>query len=433
MIGGMLLALSLAPFVQDARAEPPSLARFPDWGERDAEGRWALFARDLAQDDDAANAWQPFLAEVGAHTLLEWIVMTQPKAWSGARSALARADAPQWIRASVFRLASADSHAAQNAKNDLTQHAGAFLGWLGLHPEARRGAAATLADGLDAAPNRGAAAAYLAPLSHTELFGALAAEAPVEFGDALTAAPGVVYVQAVERAIATVAATSERSPILVENLLAVALGPNPSLAAAACLAFTHFPAQDIPDGELATLAKRANAPPAVRELAFLAASYGRHPRAWVRLHLPALDPTHPHWRAALSRLAEVGDAFTVDYLAPLAPERLAPIDRELLEVAREQIAARLAQDTTSLAAGIEAQLERAAWADLTCAPIEMVLVRWTLDHIRPAAGDDEVHSILTDLASGYEPTESVGTSITLGFVGGMQPRVRMYARRLLAE
>ena len=80
----MLFALLLVPSVQDAAFEPPSLARFPDWEERDAEGRWALFARDLAQGDDAANAWQPFLAEVGEHTLLEWIVTTQPKAWSGA-------------------------------------------------------------------------------------------------------------------------------------------------------------------------------------------------------------------------------------------------------------------------------------------------------------------------------------------------------------
>ena len=92
MIGRMLLPLFCLPFGQEPGAargpeatEAPSIARFPDWEERDAEGRWALFARDLALDDDAAIAWRPFLAEMGDHVLLEWIVMTQPKAWSGSR------------------------------------------------------------------------------------------------------------------------------------------------------------------------------------------------------------------------------------------------------------------------------------------------------------------------------------------------------------
>ena len=51
---------------------------------------------------------------------------------------------------------------------------------------------------------------------------------------------------------------------------------------------------------------------AIRESALMAFSSISHPQVYVRLHELALETDHPAWPAAISRLNDLGDEFTLE-------------------------------------------------------------------------------------------------------------------------
>lgn len=429
---GLLTALGIAPAAAQERA--PSLALFPDWHERDGEGRWSLYLADRAAHPDRDDAaWVSFLAEQAEWTVLEWIATTEASSRSGALRALEDGDAPQWLRAADFRMRFADSHASAGARTALERHPDLFAAWAAgfadrLAPETRR-----LYDSLPRprgpVPDPGR---YLPPYTDDELFEPVASAArAVPFGERLRAAPGEVYHHQVQRAVAALEQVRTRSRAVLEGLLAAARHADLPTAQAACLAFSHLHAEDVPVGALLELAGEAVAEPARREAAFLGATYGEPARIHVLLLSIVTDPAHPHWAAAVSRLGDLGDGFTAMWLDCLDASRQSESQRELLAETR----ARLPRGEHPVApSSVRWMLERAAYAELTAAPFRDELTAYTKGVLArlPAAGDDTgavdaVLAALAGLRDGYDPTAGFEEDLQ----ALMRERVRGDARAIL--
>jgi hypothetical protein len=88
----------------------------------------------------------------------------------------------------------------------------------------------------------------------------------------------------------------------------------------AWLAFTRAPGQAIPMREAIAVIDDTSQPAAVRAAAVMAISFAQaeQPRAWAKLHEIARQPDHPGFPSAVSRLADIGEEFTLAHLRRVA-------------------------------------------------------------------------------------------------------------------
>ena len=155
----------------------------------------------------------------------------------------------------------------------------------------------------------------LPPLDAAAIYGPL--DAPDELrdlGDAANAEKGLAYRHRVEFAIMTLSASLRPASRWTDRLNALFDHPDAGIRQSAILAYSKIGPDRVLEA-LIHIARDASQPKQVRESAALSASFSHHPRAWIFLHEVALDPTKDHWSAAISRLGDVGDAFTVELLS----------------------------------------------------------------------------------------------------------------------
>ncbi len=376
-----------------------------EWSRRDLEGRWALMTRRLEVDPARATEWVSFLAARGELELLEWIAIYRPRAFHNMKvgATLARLGAPQWVRVAVWNLQSVDGHTIASAEARLLlERPGEVLAWFREHPSAATGKATVVLQRLERLGVARASAAHLLPpldrhevLRHLEPPGALE-----DFGDRVRAEPGTVYTHQVARAIDGAVAMKRPPPDVVEQLGRLGEHAHVGVAQRAYLAHANLPSELIPRARLLAAARDPSRPDRVREAALLGVSYADHPEVYLALHHVAMAPGHPAWRAAVSRLGDVGDEFTLTQtrLEDLDQASHAFLERELHRI-RERLAATGKDHAAVLVRQVARRLLRAAWADLTGDVLEVTLVPWTLESIRAHANDPAVRKKLRDLLS----------------------------------
>ncbi len=148
---------------------------------------------------------------------------------------------------------------------------------------------------------------------------------------------------------------------------------------------------------------------------------------YLRLHNAVAAADGDDWSDALATLAAAGDAFTLEQLgqldrADLDAEQLAQLDRALAT-----LQARLPDGQDALPPeAITWRLERAAFADLMCDPMEATLPAWTRADIARRLDDPAVRAEVQRLAGGYTPTIEVATMFS-----SLGERVPVYARQIL--
>jgi hypothetical protein len=154
------------------------------------------------------------------------------------------------------------------------------------------------------------------------------------------------------------------------------------------------------------------------------------PPEWLQLHLTSIRvPGSPDWRNALITLKEVGDGISVEYLRKLDSSKLADDNRRALEDTIAVIQMRMEhEDDATTVALLQTRLERAAYADLMCHPMEGTLVPWTLKFISARAGHPQVRAKLMQLRSNYAPAANTETAFS-----SMTERVPDYITRLLKD
>jgi hypothetical protein len=172
----------------------------------------------------------------------------------------------------------------------------------------------------------------------------------------------------------------------------------------------------------------------VRSAAFLALSYRAidQPRAWALLHTVARSPGHPAWETSLTRLADLGDGFSLEWLEGVTPQSLdqmAVLDREKVRL-RRRLAAR---DEVQESAGLRVMLERTAWVDLSCHPLESPRGRWMHAWLARRAAREPVHSELERILADYagDPSLDTKNEINTSLRASLAGRVRAYVRAAL--
>lgn len=397
------------------------------WNTLDLEARWVLFKKSKAP----GAHWAQFLAERKEEELLEWIVISDT--WSDFGPRLAAMDSPRWIRATCWNSENPDSHSLESAEKTLLLRSPLVLDWLDKNPKALRGKLQKLRAGLEkqARGKREDSARYLPALDPAAVLRHLDAPARVvEFGERPRAQPRRVYLHQVERAIQAMLNGGFFAARWRRKLLALTSHPVPAVRRAAYLAFSRVPAQFIPHGVFLDRARRVQHAPE-RGWALLAFSYAGHPRVFSVLHEYARQPENAAWQSAVSRLGDIGNGFTVAWLAALKEAELGEPARDLLARQLTRIRARIkATKPMTVARQLRDLLERAAWAGARDLELADQLVAWTRERIRSVATAAEVRRQLRILAAAYVTPRHLGDA---EFRARFRQLVRGYASELLAK
>lgn len=291
---------------------PSPLIANSDWAQRDLEGRWVFYTRSVREDAKRQDPWIKLLAKEKEWDLLELISVYEGN--RAAADALMRAKAPQWRRNQLWHLVGISTHGLGGAKTTLQEvEPGLTLAWLRLHRERLPMAGRQLLLEMEKAGTvaTGDAGPLSAPFDREEVFRHLSPpDVVLHIGAAARTRPGRTYVHQVERALTGLTRTTNRPEDHIERVTRLSSHPVPEVRRAALLAWASLDRTRMPLDRIVVQAADAVEPKEVREAAVMAISYSQTPGAWLALHLVAEDPEHPGWRAALSRLGTVGNAFS---------------------------------------------------------------------------------------------------------------------------
>jgi len=217
---------------------------------------------------------------------------------------------------------------------------------------------------------------------------------------------------------------------LRDEVLSLTRSLNPKLRLAAYRTLARLRPEEVPLRELFHVVHDMALPDSERVAALRAWTRGPHPEVYVRLHVLAWNVDHPGWSVVMERLAELGDRFTIQRLSNLGFE----LDETRATIHRQTVARIRAELSTREGAGqVQALLERAAWADLQCHPLETELVRWTQETITAWTENESAVQVLMRLQRDYEPTPDVLSPMLGGIGDNYARRVRAYALRLLPD
>jgi hypothetical protein len=116
------------------------------------------------------------------------------------------------------------------------------------------------------------------------------------------------------------------------------------------------------------------------------------------LHLAAVGTNDTEAKAALLKLAELGDEFTLAWLERHPPRTTSPERSALAQKTQEQIRHRVQTTPSAPEKLVYPRLLRTAVADLTCNALEVELKGFAWDWIRRQATNDAVRAELRQLA-----------------------------------
>lgn len=408
---GIPTGVEPAPFpgtIAETTAEQD--VEFPpdDWDERDLEGKWVWYRSDVklarklgrrigpvsregeVPPPDRTEVLIPRLFDIEDYEFLEFLATYDDYAgfWL-IGNGLADRRNPRWVRCSVWRVVEqfGSGSAAQNTLQKTDP--GKVRGWLEKYPEVNRGMVKEIYDGI-AGEELGLAPIaaedpgdLLPPLDPDEVLKHLvAAETLAEFGDRKRAEKGVVYRHQVLRAIQGLLNGRVFDPKRVDQLLALAAHGDAEIQRAALLAFTRFDPERIPFRRLLAMAERDGDLQEMREAALLAFSYSNHPKVFHELHDIALDTRNDLWEAAMSRLRDLGDDFTLQVLEPVRKELS---DGRLLDIYKRlerDLQARDFDEEDAQYLNVLGILRQAAWREGEEDEFDRRLVEWTVALLR---------------------------------------------------
>ena len=385
--------------------------------------RWREFVAHIESDPAKNNAAIAAAREQKDFEFLEQIALYTRSAEAACRE-LAQADAPGWPRCAAWCLAKkSDSHTYQAARDLLLGQPELALGWFQANPP-RNVHERNLLTELEAKePMPRADSRYLPAFDPQVVFAALEPNAVSVLGEADRTI-------AIERALEGYAHLFEHDEPWRAWVLALTRHADDRVKSAAYRAMTRFQALEVPIAQLWNAVEDASIAPAMRELALLSFSFGSPIATYARLHGVANDPSHPAWRTAVSRLGDVGDEFTLVIFDELSHTELLAIERAQLDTERKRVDERLAGQDGERAKRVQGLLERAAWADLTCHPLEQRIVGSMMQTLEGWAVTQAVRDELRTLSTSYTPVEEELDHVDPQV---MTRRVRKYAHKLAQD
>ena len=375
-------------------AQPPVALK--KWQEYDSEGRWLLYLDAVKTNPDKRGDWLAFLVQQREFQLLEWLALYEPDAFKthGVGDLLEKNSAPQWLRVAVWHVtapyATVSGHSRQTA-NDIVvnQRPGTALDWLLHHRKNienwKSGVDSCLKELLK--PEKGTirrdSKRLLPPLKAADVFQHLDPEISVEsFGDSRKAQEGVVYEHQVIRAINGVTVNSLGDEKLIQKVRAMTQHGNVNIRHAALLAMTYFIPKTSPLDKLEDLqafVQDTRQPAKVREAALMAISYHKHPSVLLQLHKIAMDPNHVCWGAAVSRIGDLAQPFSVELLQQVPTENLSAESVQLLTKVLSSLKKANANKVAAISAvKIKSAIEYAAYGTVADSEYLPTLKNWAM-------------------------------------------------------
>jgi hypothetical protein len=404
-----------------------------EWNARDLEGRWLLYQKLVGSDEKKAKGYVAYLAGRKEFDLLEMIALHQPLFQGGiaAAWALARADAPQWLRVAAWLRQTEVDHGETETGKMLTKHNPArALAWLDRYATEAvitkgetenpdlRDRAATLQRDVKALRKMGSKPGGLGntlpPLQPAEVFRHLDAPRDLpDFGDRRRAEPGTVYRHQVLRALKGLVQSGRYREPWLGKVVQLSRHPHPEVRQAAFLACAdigdYFDPKKSPIAGFRQVMDDPKESASIRESALMAFSSIHHPQVYVRLHEIALETTHPAWPAAVSRLNDLGNEFTLEHLKRVDKAKLPARNAAVLEATLGAIQKWVDDPQRSRnvsQAFVELWLERAAWAEYTGSPLRLTLTPWIKTYFANQP-DDKYVPHLQQVKKDYKPGQPV--------------------------
>jgi hypothetical protein len=393
-----MLAALVAASPQASAAPPQEGAERRAWDALDFEAKWLRYRGDAGSH----APWVKFLGAAKEFELLEWIALTKRE--DVALEELLRLDAPHWIRCAVWRLDSEDSHSVGGAAKGLIEenHPALVLDWFNRHPEAVKGGAKVVVKQLrehqpPLVPE--SSGSYLPPLDPEVVLKSLKPPATVfDHAAQRKRAADDVYVHQVLRALDSWELSTLKGPAWTSRVLALLRHGHPEVRRGAALACSAFPPDEIPVATLDAIADSETEAPAVRAAAVVATSYVPGPERYLRLHDLAQRPTHAGWSAAVSRLADRGDEFSLILLEALPTDSLdAPARTLLLDTVKRVRDGLRGEEPSARARRFVQLLDGAALADLSGSPMRKTLVPTAIAAVRAHIAEFEVREMVEEL------------------------------------
>jgi len=315
---------------------PPPGLEVEAFERRDLEGRWVLYTR-LADDAPTKAHWWAWLAREKQFELLETIALYERGAATPIGGALQEADAPQWQRVLAWAMRDRQNHGHALAEQKILRRPEAMHSWMRKHPSTQTDPyLLALFEELSKAKLEAVKVdAALPPFDEAHVLRHLSPPAELAaFGEREQAEPDAVYVHQVTRSIEGMIAGALMTEPWLKKLDALRSHDAAEVRQQAYLAYTYAP-QAIDADAFERAVDDADEKPMVREAAMLAFTYGPDARAYAKALNVAADTQHPAWKAAVSRLGDLGDEFAIERLSPLV-DRPTP-DGKLLREALQRI------------------------------------------------------------------------------------------------
>lgn len=362
-----------------------------EWNVRDVEGKWVLLSKDIANDPTKIKAWVEFLQRKKEFQLLEWMAIYIPDAFKshGVGRGLAADNAPQWIRVATWHSTGPATfgHGEQMATTLLKSSPGIVKHWLTTHKEKIdlwEGDLSQTAKWLeqDKFPPVDASD-YLPPLQVSDLFVHLTPGKDLtDFAERRNAEPGVVYKHQVIREIHGVFISGRRDAELLRQVRQLTKHPDNQIRHAAFLAHSYLLPQTSGaerQDDFGAVVDDPNEPAIIREAALLGFSYHRHPCVLLKLHAVAADLQHPAWNAAVSRLGDIGQGFSISLLQQLHEKNLSVEQTAILTDSLKRLTDRESQIPTVAAWDMARRIALAVFAGKTNDPNATLIREWVLN------------------------------------------------------
>lgn len=378
-----------SPVIDDKLPDPVSME---EWNSRDREGKWVLMNNALVHDPSTLVAWTAFLNRNKEFALMEWLAIYHPDGFhsGGVGSLLAAADAPQWIRVAAWHCtgASRAGHGIQTANTLLySQAPGVVERWLQTHRDQcdNWDLMQKVLDQLvrDRTPIAPATDRYLPPLQENDVYKYLnPPESIQDFGDATEATEGVVYEHQVIRAINAVSANGRRSDDVVGRVRMLTKHSREAIRIHALLAFSYY-APDFPGTEkfadFEAIIDDNGESDRIREAALMGWSYHKHPAVMLKLYDVAADHAHGAWKAAVSRLGDLGDDYSVKQLQDLDRTKLTDEQQQILANTLDRCRQRLIKRKAPLSTTMAKRIQLTVFAQMSGHSKADNLKAWVLE------------------------------------------------------
>lgn len=357
--------------LQEVTPLPPEL--LDGWKDRDQEGRWVRMHLDVQQHPERLDAWISFLVQQKEFELLEWIALYVPDAFKSHNvgQQLVAANAPQWLRVAVWHQSAALNvgHTLQVSSEIIQYHQPAVVEhWLAQHRsriDNWQHNVSVLYDQLvaDDVPPKDSNA-LLPPLQPAEVFRLLTPpDDVIEFGDRTRAGAADVYLHQVLRAIDGLIISGRFDQPKMQQVRQLTRHSSVEIRQAALLAFSslapRYPRTERFD-DIVAMIDDPDQPAVVREAALMGYSFQNHPAALLKVHEVAGSPDHAAWSAAVSRLGDIGESWSVSLLTTVDKSLLTDAQQQILGNALAQIRSRA--DSEKAAAATFRVLKLAAFA-----------------------------------------------------------------------